>query len=202
MARLLLKNAQGEPQVFDLRLGLNRVGRDPESDLYINRPNVSLHHANIILSADAIILEDCASTNGTFVNGDPIKQKTLMAGQTIHFGDVEVFVESIDVTIAIPHVEREVPKPPVVLVDGTVLCKRHTESRVTYRCTHCKEHMCAACVHVLRRKGGKTLRLCPLCSNPVELIEAPKPKKKTLIDVLKSTVQIPFRKKKVPAEEE
>jgi hypothetical protein len=155
-----------------------------------------------VLSPEAVLLEDCNSTNGTFVNGDPVKQVILRRGHVIHFAEVEARVEDTDVTIAIPHIEREIPKPPVALVDGTVLCKRHPHERVAYRCTNCKEHMCPQCVHVLRRKGGKPLRLCPLCSFPVELITSAKSRKKSLLDVLKKTVQIPFRKKKGQVEKD
>ncbi|TAK97221.1 MAG: FHA domain-containing protein [Verrucomicrobia bacterium] len=198
MARLLFRKNAGAQEVFELKLGLNRVGRDPESDLCLNHASVSTHHANLILSADAVVLEDCHSLNGTFVNGQPIQQITLQPGHVIRFAEVEALVESTEVKIAIPLVEREVPKPPVVLVDGSILCKRHPQDRVTYRCTNCKEHMCAACVHVLRRRGGKTLRLCPLCSFPVEALAPTKAKKKSLLDKLKETVQIPFGKKKSP----
>src|SRR5438045_3367784 len=109
MARLLLKTGAGGPQVFDLNLGLNRVGRGPKCDLRIDHPTVSTHHANIILSADSVVLEDCNSTNGTFVNGASVRQRALLPGQTVRLGDVELFVESTDVTIAIPKIEREVP---------------------------------------------------------------------------------------------
>jgi hypothetical protein len=96
----------------------------------------------------------------------------------IRLGDVELYVETTDARIAIPEIEREIPAPPVVLPDGAMLCPRHPEAAVTHRCTHCHSVLCEECVTRLRRKGGHTLKLCALCSHPVELIAVAKPKKK------------------------
>jgi len=90
MARLLLKIGKGEPQVFDLKLGLNRVGRNPKSDLFLDHATISTHHANIILSADSVVLEDCHSTNGTFVNGVRASSVRLTHGAAIRIGQTEM----------------------------------------------------------------------------------------------------------------
>jgi hypothetical protein len=93
----------------------------------------------------------------------------------------------------IPKYERERPKPPVVLQGGAILCPRHPQSQVTYKCTHCKEVMCSSCVRVLQRKGGPLLFLCPLCSHKCKRIAGDeKPKKKGFLDFLPVTVKLPF----------
>jgi hypothetical protein len=97
-----------------------------------------------------------------------------------------------DATVAIPKPVRAAPGLPVALKDGSPPCKRHPASPATYRCTHCHEEMCDACVHRLRRKGGKLHKLCPLCSHPCEPIVPPKPKKRTFLAFLKDTVRLPF----------
>ena len=79
------------------------------------------------------MLRDCDSTNGTFVNGDPVKEAWLLPGQTVSLGDVELFVESTEVNVAIPKYEHERPKPPVVLEGGVLLCPRHPQVPVTYK---------------------------------------------------------------------
>ena len=83
------------------------------------------------------------------------------------------------------------------------MCARHTQSAVTHQCTVCKEVMCDSCVHKLRRKGGKiTLLLCPTCSNAVELIGAPRKKKKSLLSRVGETVKLKFtRVLHIPPEE-
>jgi hypothetical protein len=107
-----------------------------------------------------------------------------------------LFVETIEVKVAIPKYERPRPAPPVVLEDGAMVCPRHKKAKVTHQCTHCREVMCEECVHRLRRRGStKTYLYCPLCSKPVELIGGPKQKKKSFLELLKLTVKVPFMRK-------
>jgi pSer/pThr/pTyr-binding forkhead associated (FHA) protein len=194
MARLLIKTAGLESQTLELRLGVNRVGRDPDCDFPILHPTVSTNHCELILSAEGVVLRDCDSTNGTFINGDPIKEARLLPGQTVTLGDVKLFVENTDVNVAIPQFERPRPKPPVVLADGAMICPRHSQAQATYKCTHCSEIMCSDCVRVLRRKGGQPLFLCPLCSHKCEPIQAAKGKKKrTFVEFLQDTVKLRFK---------
>lgn len=192
MARLLRKNGTAEPEVLELNLGVNRFGRNPENHFPIEHPTVSSHHCDITLTADGVLLHDRDSTNGTFINGSPVKQAVLQPGQTLRLGDVELIVETTDVRIAIPEIERHIPAPPVVLPNGAMLCPRHPEAKVTHRCTHCHSVLCDECVTRMRRRGGKTLKLCALCSHQVEMIVAEKPKKKSFFAKLTSTIKLPF----------
>ena len=104
MARLLIKTEGLENQTLELRLGVNHVGRDPDCDFPIDHPTVSTSHCELVLSNDGVMLRDCDSTNGTFVNGEPVKEAWLLPGQTVHLGDVELFVETTEVNVAIPQV--------------------------------------------------------------------------------------------------
>ena len=191
MARLLIKTDGLENQTLELRFGVNHVGRGPACDFPIAHPSVSALHCELVLSNDGVLIHDCDSTNGTFVNGEEIKDAWLRAGQTVQLGEVTLFVENTDIAIAIPQYERERPKPPVVLPDGVMLWARHPHLQATYKCTHCSEVMCGGCVHTLRRKGGRPLFLCPLCSQPCELISVTEPpKKKPLLQALHRTVKL------------
>jgi len=196
MARLLKKNGAGEPEILELNLGLNCFGRDPENHFTINHATVSAHHCDVTLSAEGILVRDCNSTNGTFLNGEPVQQAVLTAGQILRLGDVELLVEDTEVKIAIPKIIRPLPAPPVVLTNGAMLCPRHPESPVTHRCTHCHSVLCDSCVTRMRRKGGKTLKLCALCSHAVEMIAAEKPKKKSFFAKLTATIKLPFVRSK------
>src|SRR5215510_14387175 len=102
MARLIRKGENGDSEVFELNLGLNRFGRHPDSHFSVQHSTVSSTHCEIVLSADGVLLRDCGSTNGTFVNDQPIQEAMLLPGQTVRLGDVEFFVESTDVKISIP----------------------------------------------------------------------------------------------------
>ena len=192
MARLLIKTEGLQQRALELRLGVNRVGRDPDADFFIHHPTISTDHCELVVSADGVWLRDCDSTNGTFVNGDPVREAWLLPGQTVNLGDVELFVENTEVNVAIPKFERDRPKPPVVLPDGAILCPRHSKVEATYKCTHCSEVMCSACVRMMRIKGGQPLLLCLLCSHKCEPLQVAPPKKKKGILGLIDTVKLKF----------
>lgn len=68
------------------------IGRDPKCAIWIDVPGVSRRHASVrLVSNDATttaVLEDLASTNGTFVNDRPVSDTvTLEDGQTIRVGE-------------------------------------------------------------------------------------------------------------------
>jgi len=193
MARLLIQTEGFGDRAIELAMGVNRVGRDEECEICLDHATISSLHCELALTADGIYVHDCDSTNGTFINGEPVMEKWLDAGQVLKIGDVELLVENTIVTIAIPKIEPEPPKGPVFLENGLIACSRHPEAQATFACTVCKETMCNACVRVMRRQGGKPLYLCRLCSNkcertgPVEV-----KKKKGFFGLLQDTVRLKF----------
>jgi len=192
MARLLVKTPGIRDEVIELKLGVNRFGRSPQSDFFINHSTLSSHHCEIALRDGGVFLRDCDSTNGTFLNGEQIQEAQLEAGQTLHMGEVEFFVENADVKVAIPKIEVQVAAPPVVRSDGSMNCRRHPGTRATHQCTHCLEVLCDECVTKLRRRGGKTLKLCRLCSHHCAPIGGEKKKKRSFFGLLNKTVKMPF----------
>jgi hypothetical protein len=195
MARLLIQTAGFPDPTVELYLGVNSFGRHPDCDFQLDHPTISARHCEIELELDQITVRDCGSTNGTFINGSPITQAVLQANQLLRLGDVELLVENVDVKIAIPKIEVHVPPPPVVLDDGSMLCQRHPKSKVTYRCTWCERVMCDACVRRMRRKGGKVLMLCCMCSHTVQPLNAEAKKKRGFLGILRTTVKMPFFRK-------
>jgi pSer/pThr/pTyr-binding forkhead associated (FHA) protein len=193
MARLVVKSEGFSNQVIDLKLGVNRVGRNSANDFQIEHPTISSQHCELEIAGDELIVRDCNSTNGTFVSGDAVKEARLSAGQSFCLGDVELFVESTEQNVAVPELQKpRVAAPPIVSTDGSLICPRHPHTQVTHQCTHCREVMCDACVTNMRRRGGKLLKLCPLCSRKVELLGDGKKKKKSLIGFLHRTIKMPF----------
>jgi len=193
MARLLVKTDGLKLRTLELRLGANRVGRNPDAEFTLTDPSVSFTHCEFILSQDGVFVRDCDSTNGTFVNNEMVKAARLESGQTVRLGDVELTVESTDVTIAIPKIEHEKPKPPPMQADGSLLCRRHPQAPVTFHCTHCGEQMCTACIHVMRLQSSQALHLCPLCSHKCERISTAEPKnERSFFRDLHQTVRLKF----------
>jgi len=62
------------------------IGRRSHNDLVIDNLAVSGEHAVVFRAADDIYLEDLGSTNGTTVNGQPIKKHLLQSGDFIEIG--------------------------------------------------------------------------------------------------------------------
>lgn len=87
--RLTLKphrNGEGHDPHIVVASSPFRVGRRPENDAQILRPEISGHHAVFRYSEGAWYVVDQQSTNGTFVNGGRIAAETkLQLGDTIHF---------------------------------------------------------------------------------------------------------------------
>ena len=73
-----------------LAYGLNTIGRDPESTVYLNDSSVSRAHARITIKDGQAELEDLQSKNGTTVQNQPIDGPTMLVdGDEIEFGHVK-----------------------------------------------------------------------------------------------------------------
>ncbi|HEY8184088.1 MAG TPA: FHA domain-containing protein [Thermoanaerobaculia bacterium] len=73
--------------------GENIIGRE-----LLGTPDASRHHARIDVEGSRISIEDLASKNGTFVNGERIQKRTpLRNGDQIVFGRTRAIVRMIDV---------------------------------------------------------------------------------------------------------
>ena len=57
MAQLIRKGANGDSEVLELNLGLNRFGRHPDSHFPINHKTISAFHAEIVLSAEGVLAD-------------------------------------------------------------------------------------------------------------------------------------------------
>ncbi|NIK60331.1 FHA domain-containing protein [Kribbella shirazensis] len=68
-------------------LDLVRIGRAPDCDLILDRPEVSRHHAELLrIEPTGYELRDLGSTNGTQVNGVPIQTAMVGHGDEIRLG--------------------------------------------------------------------------------------------------------------------
>ncbi len=66
------------------------LGRSRECDIQVADGNVSRRHAEVTRVGDDYWLVDLGSTNGTEVNGRPIKRQQLDDGDRITIGSSEI----------------------------------------------------------------------------------------------------------------
>lgn len=91
------------PAEFTLAPGVHRVGREADNDWQLGHASVSSHHCVVTVAEGAVRLRDLGSTNGSFVNGEPVEDVPLIPGQSLRLGDVELAFEA-DERFAMPGV--------------------------------------------------------------------------------------------------
>jgi hypothetical protein len=69
------------------------LGRLPECDIVVNDPNVSRRHAEFRRTTDGVVVTDLGSTNGTRVNGVPVREQQLVSGDEITVGSTTLVFE-------------------------------------------------------------------------------------------------------------
>jgi pSer/pThr/pTyr-binding forkhead associated (FHA) protein len=91
---LRLRTGPNAGKAYDLRSAL-RLGRHPYNEISINDPAVSRYHCWVTIEEGQATVEDLASANGTFLNGERVaKRVPLKPGDAIRLGGTEfVFAE-------------------------------------------------------------------------------------------------------------
>jgi hypothetical protein len=80
-----------------LRGGENVIGRDPHDAIVIRAPEVSRHHARLIVSGARVTLEDLGSKNGTYIGTHRVTSATeVRAGDEILVGTIRMRLVEVD----------------------------------------------------------------------------------------------------------
>jgi len=89
--RITVRQGPVPGKVFDLVKDVLTIGRDMNNDVVINDAEVSRNHGRLTSQSGGYLIEDLASTNGTFVNGQRlIGPKLLNPGDVIGLGETIV----------------------------------------------------------------------------------------------------------------
>jgi pSer/pThr/pTyr-binding forkhead associated (FHA) protein len=86
MAKLILSMDGLVLKEINLTKERTTIGRKPHNDVQIDNLAVSGEHAVIVTILEDSFLEDLGSTNGTVVNGQPIKKHFLQNNDVIELG--------------------------------------------------------------------------------------------------------------------
>ena len=69
------------------------IGRLPECDVVLSDSNVSRRHAELRRKDDGVFVTDLGSTNGTRVNGTPVREQLLASGDEVSVGSTKLIFE-------------------------------------------------------------------------------------------------------------
>jgi hypothetical protein len=89
--RLRVEHAMGlrDGDEYELIDGIV-LGRGDVADIQLEDPFASTRHAQISRQGEVLVLEDLGSTNGTYLNGEPLRgPQPLHPGDRIRIGDNE-----------------------------------------------------------------------------------------------------------------
>lgn len=86
MATIILAKDGIDLQVFPLQKARTTIGRRTYNDIVIDAVGISGEHAVIALLLNEAFFEDLDSTNGSQLNGQPVKKHFLQDGDVIELG--------------------------------------------------------------------------------------------------------------------
>jgi|GEM_PF-1751394 len=69
------------------------IGREHDNNIELKDPEVARYHARVLFENGRFVLEDLESSNGTWLNGEQIKQSSLVNGDRIRLGDTEMVID-------------------------------------------------------------------------------------------------------------
>jgi signal transduction histidine kinase/pSer/pThr/pTyr-binding forkhead associated (FHA) protein len=77
---------QGTRFELDAESSTFPIGRDPANHIQLHDTEVSRRHAELRRQGDSFVVTDLGSSNGTFVNNEPIQQRELASGDQVQIG--------------------------------------------------------------------------------------------------------------------
>jgi two-component system, cell cycle response regulator len=63
------------------------IGRGADTDLQVDRDSVSRRHAKVVRTTIGFLVSDLGSTNGTYVNDQPVSEQALKDGDMVKIGN-------------------------------------------------------------------------------------------------------------------
>ncbi|HZT81775.1 MAG TPA: FHA domain-containing protein, partial [Gemmataceae bacterium] len=105
----VLSAGKMEGKEIPIRLAQFVIGRDPQCHLRPASPVISKRHCALLVRGEKAFVRDFDSTNGTFINGEPIKGEVeVRNGDRLKVGPVEFRIN----VEASPPVNKPTPAPP------------------------------------------------------------------------------------------
>ena len=93
MAYVRVKKGKQAGEVFDIGVGPLKIGREDDQTVRVTDEGVSRAHAEIFIMGGTAYVKDLRSTNGTFVNGEPVLEEELQPGDEVKVGETVLIFE-------------------------------------------------------------------------------------------------------------
>ena len=93
--KIIIRRENGEVVgQYALGVGEHLIGRESECGIYIEDDHISREHAKLIISVDAIEIEDLNSTSGTFLDSMAVRGRIpVQPGQKVHISNLYMDIE-------------------------------------------------------------------------------------------------------------
>ena len=88
--KLIISRGDQPPSTVELHHEYTYLGRTDENELAIPEESISSRHCVFILSGADVIVRDLNSSNGTYVNGEPVPEAILRPGDSIQVGVIDI----------------------------------------------------------------------------------------------------------------
>ena len=94
MPRLVVLSEGYTGRAYDLKVEKTTVGRVEDNAFQIPDASVSSHHCEVILQGEEVLIRDLNSTNGTFINNEPVTEAVLKPSEMLRLGNIELRLET------------------------------------------------------------------------------------------------------------
>src|ERR1044071_8895922 len=116
MALLKIVSGDSAGASFAVGNGEHRVGRADGNHIRLPDGSVSSSHCEVTLDAAGnLLVRDLNSTNGTFIEGQRVREALVLPGQTLRLGNLNLVFENSLATPQEPALPLPInlPPPPV-----------------------------------------------------------------------------------------
>ncbi len=83
---LVVKRGPNAGSKFALDADVTRVGRHPDSEIFLDDITVSRRHAEFVRQGSAYVVRDVGSLNGTYLNRERLDEASLTNGDEVQVG--------------------------------------------------------------------------------------------------------------------
>src|ERR1700722_1865455 len=95
MSKLVVLSEGMAGESYELKVDRTTIGRVEDNTFPIPQPSVSSHHCEIYLRGNDVVVKDLNSTNGTFINNNPVTaEAVLKPGEILRLGQVELRLDA------------------------------------------------------------------------------------------------------------